>query len=1112
MPPRQQASVPDVSPAAVTSAGTTAPADRDVDVVDVTAVLVAHDGAAWLPSALAALAASTARPACVVLVDTGSADASADLLRDADADTVLELPRRTGFGAAVAGALAAAPVRTRWVWLLHDDAAPEAGALRALLDHAALSPSAVLLGPKVRDWHDERVLVEVGLTIDAAGHRETGLERREYDQGQHDGVRDVLAVGTAGALVRRDVWDEVGGLDPALPVFRDDLDLGWKVNAAGHRVVVVPAARVRHARAATTGRRSTDAAPGRATRTDRRNSLLVLLAHASTARLVALLPLLVLATVLRTLVLLLTRQVTAARDEAGALAAVLVHPLRLRRARRARRAARTVPLRDLRPLFASRTLRLRLRMQALGDMLAGGGVPAGAATGALGDPGPEGPEEQQDLAVGGTGLLRRLLVRPGVVLVLALALVALLAERAVLAPAGGLLSGGRLLPVPAGASDLWGSYAASWHPGAVGSALPASPGVAVLALLSSVLLGKPWLAVDLLLLASVPLAGATAYVAAVRVVRHRVLQLWAAATWALLPVATGAVATGRLDAAAVQVALPLLVLAGGRLLGHDPRVAGWRRAWSLGLGLTLTVALAPQLWPIAAVLLVGGGLLGLLVARTGRRVAALCSLVAAVLAASVPVAALLPWSLEVLRHPTLLVHGPGRLVDDPALVDRALPAWHLPLLAPGGAGLPAVWLTTGLLLAALGGLVRLRRRRLAQAAWATAGLGLLAALALTRTATAVPGTALTLAGWPGVALQVAAAGMLLAALVGADGVRTQLARSSFGPRQLAAVVLAVLAALTPVLAAVGWVARGADGPLRRGVTAGLPAFARADLEADPGLRVLLLRADGAGRLDYSLTGTDGALLGSTEVPPAPAQARLLDDVVADLVTPSGSDAADGLATRAVRYVGLRAGPAAGPLVPVLDAQPGLTRRASGDVLLWQVVPPSAPLTLLPPPVAEAALAGRRAPDRDLLAAAAPVPLPVSGTRADVPLPAGAAGRLLVLAQGADPGWRASVEGVELPRRTAWGWAQAFGVPVSGGHLVLRRDRSERHRDLSVQALVLLVVAVLAAPAARGTRDLEPVDDGGSPMHSARATQGPSSDQPADVGTSTPASRLPGGRP
>ena len=42
----------------------------------------------------------------------------------------------------------------------------------------------------------------------------TGVEFREVDQGQHDGRSDVLAVGTAGMLVRREVWDRLGGPDP----------------------------------------------------------------------------------------------------------------------------------------------------------------------------------------------------------------------------------------------------------------------------------------------------------------------------------------------------------------------------------------------------------------------------------------------------------------------------------------------------------------------------------------------------------------------------------------------------------------------------------------------------------------------------------------------------------------------------------------------------------------------------------------------------------------------------------------------------------------------------------------------------------------------------------
>ena len=76
------------------------------------------------------------------------------------------------------------------------------------------------------------------------------------DQGQHDQIRDVFLVNTAGMLVRRAPWT-VGGFDERMPAFRDDLDLCWRTHLAGGRVLVVPQARVRHAAAAFSETRDT---------------------------------------------------------------------------------------------------------------------------------------------------------------------------------------------------------------------------------------------------------------------------------------------------------------------------------------------------------------------------------------------------------------------------------------------------------------------------------------------------------------------------------------------------------------------------------------------------------------------------------------------------------------------------------------------------------------------------------------------------------------------------------------------------------------------------------------------------------------------------------------
>ncbi|MED5528119.1 MAG: glycosyltransferase, partial [Actinomycetota bacterium] len=168
----------------------------------VTAIVVSHDGEVWLPAVLTALARQTRPVNSVVGVDNASQDSSPAVLRESlGADAVVQREVNDGFGSAASAGFASVAARqpalpddvVRWVWLLHDDSAPDLTCLERLLQAADEHPSADVLGPKILGWHDRRLLLEVGVSIDGDGRRVTGLEQREHDQGQHDGVRDVLA-------------------------------------------------------------------------------------------------------------------------------------------------------------------------------------------------------------------------------------------------------------------------------------------------------------------------------------------------------------------------------------------------------------------------------------------------------------------------------------------------------------------------------------------------------------------------------------------------------------------------------------------------------------------------------------------------------------------------------------------------------------------------------------------------------------------------------------------------------------------------------------------------------------------------------------------------------
>ena len=72
----------------------------------VTAVIVAHDGAAWLPRVMDAVAKQTRSVQRVVAVDTGSTDRSGAMLAQAfGRAAVFGMERGTGYGVAVAQAL-----------------------------------------------------------------------------------------------------------------------------------------------------------------------------------------------------------------------------------------------------------------------------------------------------------------------------------------------------------------------------------------------------------------------------------------------------------------------------------------------------------------------------------------------------------------------------------------------------------------------------------------------------------------------------------------------------------------------------------------------------------------------------------------------------------------------------------------------------------------------------------------------------------------------------------------------------------------------------------------------------------------------------------------------
>ncbi|MFG2593756.1 glycosyltransferase [Streptomyces sp. NPDC048438] len=1032
----------------------------------VTAVLVSHDGARWLPHVLGGLLGQERPVQNVVAADTGSADDSARLVTEAlGGERVLHLARRTSFGTAVEEATRTAGVLTpddlpylkrpsgwdpvtrswrddaydlpelphgepvQWLWLLHDDSAPEPDALAEMLRVVDNDKHAAIVGPKLRGWYDRKQLLEVGVSIANSGRRWTGLDRREQDQGQHDQVRTVLSVSSAGMLVRRDVWEELGGFDRRLPLMRDDVDLCWRAHMAGHRVLVAPDAVLRHAEASARERRPIDCA-GRSVasphRVDKAGAVYTMLVNARGKQLPWALVRLVVGTLLRTLAYLVGKVPGQALDEVAGLFGTLLRPGRILAARRARKGG-TVDAAELRSLFPPPGATVRATVEQVAgnfgnrtDSDSGGSRHGAVESGPGGD-------DADFLEIEQFARLKKVGRKPGPVLFALLLLVSLVACRSLLG--SGALAGGALLPAPADVSDLWGRYADGWHPVGTGGTQSAPPYLGVIAALSALFLGSTGFALTLLLVCSVPLAGLTAYFASRPLIESRLLRAWASVAYAFLPAATGALATGRLGTAVLAVLLPLIAraaVAAHGLRGDGSTARGsWRATWAYTLLLTFTMAFTPIVWPLAVVLGVG-----VLVLRRSDITAYGLRFLAT---AGTPLLVLAPWSLSLLTSPSNLLKEAGLDIGT-----GTASALDLLGISPGGPKAAGGVLLLGIVLAALAALMRGERQFAIRTAWVVVLVSLVFA-AISNGST-----------WAGPATLVYGIALLTAALLGADGARVRVAALSFGWRQPVAALIALAAGLAPVLAAAGWMIGGAAGPVERRDPVQVPAFVAEESNTRDQARTLVLGGTSPAAVSYSLVRGSGARLGDAELTEAGGSNTHLDKVVANLVAGSGADQGSQLSGFAIRYVLVRDG-APRQMSRVLDSTPGLSRLSQLDgSALWRVDRQVSRLAVVP--------SGE---------GAEPVPVGSQAVEAHSEIPEGGSGRVLRLADAADPGWQATLDGKALTPKTVDGWAQGFELPAGGGTLDLTFDEPVTHTAwVWAQVALGVVLVVMALPGRR----------------------------------------------
>lgn len=211
----------------------------------VTVAVVAHNPGAWFDEVLDSLISQDYPALDIMIVDAASDEPIADRVHTKIPEaTVVPLVANQGF-AKNANTVLDHPSIGAYVLLCHDDVALAPDCVSQLIEEA-LRSNAGIVGPKLLDWSDPARILHVGFGADKTGLVSDLAEPGEYDQEQHDAVRDVFAVPGAATLVRTDLFGALGGFDPEMVMRGEDLDLCWRAHALGARVLVNPAATARH--------------------------------------------------------------------------------------------------------------------------------------------------------------------------------------------------------------------------------------------------------------------------------------------------------------------------------------------------------------------------------------------------------------------------------------------------------------------------------------------------------------------------------------------------------------------------------------------------------------------------------------------------------------------------------------------------------------------------------------------------------------------------------------------------------------------------------------------------------------------------------------------------
>jgi len=211
--------------------------------ISISVVVLNYNGAKWIEKCISSVLTQTLADIELIVADNLSTDGS-----DKTADRILAgkpnalfIQHGQNLGYCEGNNRAAWKARGKYIFLLNNDAWLEPDCLEVLYREME-SEQAGASTPLVMNWDDNEFQWVFVDGFDCFGLPAFRIPPATTEK--------MFMPPGCSYLVRRDLYEMFGGLDPEIFMYGDELDLSWKVWISGHNALVVPGARCHHRGAA----------------------------------------------------------------------------------------------------------------------------------------------------------------------------------------------------------------------------------------------------------------------------------------------------------------------------------------------------------------------------------------------------------------------------------------------------------------------------------------------------------------------------------------------------------------------------------------------------------------------------------------------------------------------------------------------------------------------------------------------------------------------------------------------------------------------------------------------------------------------------------------------